>query len=291
MRRKALPGLLAALMLLGGWPARAQERIVSAGGVITEILLALGAGDRLIAVDQASLLPPELSTLPRIGYARRLSAEGILSLNPTLILVEDDAGPAETLRLLEAAGVPVTRIPGEPTIAAAEARLRQIGATVGQPGPAAVLVQKMQADLAQAASRLAAAPSIRPKVLFIYARSGGVMNVAGRDTAADTMITLAGGTNAISGYEGYKPLTAEAVVAAAPDVILLTSRSLENSGGIDDLLQNPALALTPAAQNRRVIAMNDVLLLGFGPRLGEAVLELGEKLASLNSQPLPSHTP
>ena len=104
------------------------------------------------------------------------------------------------------------------------------------------------------------------------------MNVAGRRTAADSIIALAGGRNAVEGYEGYKPLTAEAAAGAAPDVILVTSRGLETSGGVDELLKQPGLSLTPAGKARRVIAMDDLLLLGFGPRLGQAAKELCDQL-------------
>jgi iron complex transport system substrate-binding protein len=103
-------------------------------------------------------------------------------------------------------------------------------------------------------------------VLFIYARGGGVMNVAGRGTAADSIIALAGGANAVQGYDGYKPLTAEAAAMAAPDFILVTSRGLESSGGVDALLTQPGLSLTPAGKDKQVIVMDDLLLLGCGPR-------------------------
>jgi iron complex transport system substrate-binding protein len=156
---------------------------------------------------------------------------------------------------------------------AAENRIRTVGEQLGKTIEAGRLISEMRSELGSARARAESAGS-RPKVLFIYARGGGVMNVAGRATAADSMITLAGGTNAVQGYEGYKPLTAEAAAVAAPDFILVTSRGLESSGGVDALLGQPGLSLTPAGKGRRVIVMDDLLLLGFGPRLGTAVKEL-----------------
>jgi iron complex transport system substrate-binding protein len=107
------------------------------------------------------------------------------------------------------------------------------------------------------------------------------MNVSGTGTSADAIITLAGGTNAVQEFENYKPLTAEGAVSAAPEFILVTSRGLESSGGIDGLLKQPGLALTPAGKNKRIIVMDDLLLLGFGPRLGQAAKELCEHLHPL----------
>lgn len=100
------------------------------------------------------------------------------------------------------------------------------------------------------------------------------MNVSGTGTSADAIIALAGGKNAVQGYESYKPLTAEGAVEAAPDVILVTTRGLASSGGVEGLLKQPGLELTPAGQAGRVVAMDDLYLLGFGPRLGEAVRDL-----------------
>lgn len=271
---KAILCLLAAASTLAAEPA---ARIVSAGGSITETIYALGAQDQLVAVDISSVYPAEAEKLPKVGYARQLAAEGILSVNPTVVIAHDDAGPSEVLTQLEKANVKLIRLSNEHTVESAEERIRQIGDLVGKKAEATALAESLHRDLKTAQERAAAAGT-KPKVLFIYTRGGGVMNVAGTKTGADAIIALAGGTNAITGYEGYKPLTAEAAVAAEPDFILVTSRGLESSGGIDELLKQPGLSSTPAGQARRVIAMDDLYLLGFGPRLGQAALELNEKI-------------
>jgi iron complex transport system substrate-binding protein len=247
------------------------SRIVALGGSITETVYALGAGQRLVGVDLSSVYPPEAQALPQLGYFRQTSAEGVLSLNPTLVLAAEGAGPAAAIDQLRAAGVPVLVIPSTPTVAGAKAKLRTVAGVLGLAERGEELVAQMEADLAEAAE--IAAPSTL-RVLFIYARGAGTLSVSGTDTMADTMIRLAGAQNTVTEYEDYRPLTAEAVVAAAPDVLLVLTRGLESVGGIEGLLQLPGLALTPAGRARRVVAIDDALFHNFGPRLGQAVLEL-----------------
>lgn len=272
--KSLFPVLLAAVLAI---PAHAAERIVSTAGAITETIYALGAQGELVAADVSSVYPAEATKLPSVGYARQLSAEGILSVNPTLVLVTEDAGPPEVLQQLETAKVKVVKLSNKHTPEAALERIQKIGEAVGRPAEAAKLVESVSADL-DAAKALVASAKGKPSVLFIYARGGGTMNVSGTGTSADAIIELAGGKNAVTGYENYKPLTAEGAVAAAPDFILVTSRGLEASGGVDGLLKQPGIALTPAGKEKKIIAMDDLLLLGFGPRVGQAAKELCEKL-------------
>jgi iron complex transport system substrate-binding protein len=185
MPARVLTSFTTLLWLLAAAPAGAETggRVISADGSVTEIIYALGAQDRLIGVDTTSQYPPETRQLANVGYKRQLSAEGVLSLNPTLVLITKDAGPPEVLEQLHAAGTPLRMIPSEPTVAGLE--------------------EKEGSDM-----------------------SGG------RNTAADSMIELAGGSNVMhDAFEGYKPLTAEAMVAAAPDAILLTERNLQMLDG------------------------------------------------------------
>lgn len=270
------PILFGALALTLG-QAQAADRIVSCGGTVTEIIYALGAGDRVVAVDSSSVYPEEATKLPQVGYVRQLSAEGILSVNPDLILVNEDGGPPETLAQVENLGVKTVKVDVDHTPEAAAQRIISVGEALGMKEQAQALAEKLSAEVKDVEQSIAAMPA-KPKVLFLYARGGGIMNVAGTNTSAESIIALAGGTNAVTGYEGYKPLTAEAAVAAAPDFILVTTRGLQSSGGVEGVLQQPGLALTPAGQNGRVISMDDLLLLGFGPRLGQAAQELSKKL-------------
>jgi len=254
----------------------AADRVVSAGGAITEIIAALGCEDRLVGVDSSSTHPETVTALPGIGYARALSAEGILSLQPDLLVGYEECGPPGVLSHLERAGVEVLLLPSEPTVDNTEHRIRRIADTLGVPERAEPLIDQIRAELHAALPEAPAPPA--PRVLFLYARSGGVLNASGTATNADAMIRLAGGSNAITGYEGYKPLTAEAALLAAPEIILVTTGGLADAGGIDALLQHPGLIRTPAAKQRRVVVMDDLLLLGFGPRIGAAVAELSRQL-------------
>jgi iron complex transport system substrate-binding protein len=266
-------------VLLAARPARAQDstRIVSLGGSVTEIVYALGAGDQLVGRDASSIYPAEAQELPSVGYYRRVPAEGVLAMSPTLVLAAADTGPPSVLKQIRSAGVEVNQIPGEASAEGAKAKIRTVAEALGRTERGEQIVRELKADMGKARD-LRADVSETPSVLFIYARGAGTMNVAGSGTEAEAMIELAGAKNAISGFEGYKPMTAEAVSAAAPDVILMLVRGLKSIGGVDGLLEQAGVSLTPAGKNRRVVAMDDLLLLGFGPRLGKATLTLTRKL-------------
>ncbi|HLT30986.1 MAG TPA: hemin ABC transporter substrate-binding protein [Myxococcaceae bacterium] len=254
------------------------SRIVSSGGTLTEIVHALGFGDRLVGVDTSSLHPGSVTRLPKIGYQRQLSAEGVLSLSPSLILASEESGPPPVMAQLRASGTPLFVVPTEHTVDGAKATVRTLGTLLEREDAARALVEAMERDLASARDLHPSDDTTRPRVLFIYARGQGTLNVAGEATAGDVMIGLAGGVNAVRGFEGYRPLTAESVVSAAPDVILMTRMGSESVGGGDSVFELPGLALTPAARTRRLVVMDDLLLLGFGPRTGEAALELARAL-------------
>jgi len=252
-------------------------RIVSLGGSVTEIVFALGAGDAVVGVDASSLYPEAAQDRPDVGYFRRVPAEGVLSLEPTLVLASEATGPPATLDQLRAAGVDVHVIPEESSVDGARAKIRAVADVLDRPNAADRLIQTMEEDL-EAARRLSAAVDQTPRVLFVYARGAGTMQVAGRGTSAEAMIELAGARNAVTGFDGFKPMSAESVAAAEPDVLLMLDRGLESIGGVDGLLKQPGIALTPAGENRRIVAMDDLLMLSFGPRLGEAVHTLTKKL-------------
>jgi iron complex transport system substrate-binding protein len=254
-----------------------SSRLVTVGGGVTEIVFALGAGSRVVGVDTSSIFPDSATALPKVGYQRQLSAEGVVSLRPTLVLASADAGPPAAVEQLRSSGVALLTVTGEHTIHGARARIRVVARALHLEEQGKKLEEALDGELAEGRVRAAAARQ-RPKVLFIYARGQGTLNVSGRATAADEMIRLAGGVNAFGEFEGYKPLTAEGAVSAAPEVILLPSRGIESLGGIDAVLGLPGLSLTPAGRSRRIVVMDDLLLLGFGPRTGHAVRELAALL-------------
>lgn len=283
-RRKALLGLacLAAGPLVAIPGARvahaaAPARIVSVGGSATEIVYALDAGGRLVAVDSTSTFPAAANQLPRIGYMRAISAEGVLSQRPDVVIATVDAGPAIALEQVRSAGVAVVRLSGEHTIESVLANVATVGRAIGAEERAAALGQEIRAQWQQTLADTAKLPS-RPRVLFLLAHTGNVPMVSGSGTAAAAMIAYARGVNAVEGTRGYKPLTSEGAVAAAPDVILVTREGLEASGGVDKLLAQPGLATTPAGRHKRVVALDALPLLGFGPRTPATVRELAAAL-------------
>jgi iron complex transport system substrate-binding protein len=248
-------------------PAAAQ-RIVTIGGAVSETVFALGAGERVVATDTSTTFPPEAAQRPKVGYQRSLAAETVLAYRPDLIIASPEAGPATTLAQLRAAGVRIELVGEAHDGETAAARIVAIGALLGKAGEA----EKLAAPVAAV---VPPAPSARPpRVLFLYARGGGVAMVAGTPSPISGMIELGGGVNAVTEFAGYKQLSGEAVIAAAPDIILLPERGLAAIGGPDRLWEMPGMAHTPAGAAKRVVAIEDLLLLGFGPRLATAAAQL-----------------
>jgi len=253
--------------------AAAAERIVALGGTVTEIVFALGAGASVVGVDSSSVHPAEVAGLPIVGYQRRLAAEGVLSLAPTRVLATDESGPPAAITQIRDAGVEVAVFKAAESADGAMRLIRDIAAALGRAARGEELVAQLTADL-RGAGEAVAADGPRPRVLFIYARGPGTLSVAGRHTGADEMIRLAGATNAAADFDGFKPLSAEGVVAAAPEVVLMLSRGVDSLGGRDAALDLPGVMRTPAGASRRLVVMDDLYLLGFGPRMGRAVREL-----------------
>jgi iron complex transport system substrate-binding protein len=272
-RRAALAALLAFALPL---PLMAEptQRVIGVGGSVTETIFALGAGDRLVARDTTSTYPEAATALPDVGYMRRLSPEGVLSVAPDLIIAEEGAGPAETVQILEEAAIPFVTIPAARDGTGVAARIRAIGAALGLDDKADALATEVEGKIATVvdASATAAEPPVR--VLFILSAAGGRLMASGTGTEADAMIRLAGGINAIEGFPGYKQLTDEAVLAAQPDVILMMDRGTGSDHGSAGVLEHPAIAITPAGQAKRLIAMDGLYLLGFGPRTADALADL-----------------
>jgi len=259
----------------------AAARVVCVGGALTESVCALGAGATLVAVDDGSTFPPSVRDLPRLGYQRALSAEGLLSQRPTLVLASPEAGPPAVLAQWRDAGIDVRVIDAEHTPAGAEALITAVAHALGRDAEGAALAARLRADVARAQASLAAllrAGRAPPRVLCLYARARGTLHACGEGSAMDAMVALAGGVNALAGLHGSVPLGGEAAVAAAPDVILMPRGSAELSGGSSAVLEEASLALTPAGRAGRVVVMDDLLLSGFGPRTGQALEQLVREL-------------
>jgi iron complex transport system substrate-binding protein len=258
---------------------RSAARIVVLNGDIAEVVFALGLGGRVVATDTSATYPAAATRLHRIGYQRTLSAEGILSLRPTVVIGNTTAGPASVVRQLRDAGVPVVILPDDDRIASAWLKIRNVGRALGVPNRAARLAATTRARI-QAAQRRAARSTSRPKVAMLYLRGSRVQLIGGRGSRGDVMISAARARDmgAELGIRGFQQITAESLVRAAPEVILVPQAGLESVGGLDRLLRIPGVAQTPAGRNRRVLAFDDQYLLGLGPRTGAAIRDLSSAL-------------
>jgi len=280
---KRLRTLFAAALVGLSLPAAALEpftdtsRLVSIGGSLTEIIYALGEEAKLVARDQTAVYPPQALELPDVGYMRALAPEGVLSVSPTALLVIEGSGPPEALEVLSHAGVEYRTVPESFSHEGVLDKIRAVGEALGVPDKAEALAGEIDAALAAAEERTAGIET-RKRVLFILSMQGGKVNASGTGTAANGIIELAGAVNAIEDYEGYKQLTEEAIIAAAPDVILMMDRGGDHAASEAEILSHPAISLTPAAQNHAFIRMDGAYLLGFGPRTAEAVADLVEAL-------------
>lgn len=286
-RLAAVAGLLLALASTGAAQGRTitdvagrkvevtdASRIVAIGGSVTEILFALGAGDRIIGVDRTSTFPAAALEKKNVGYMRALSPEGVLSLAPSLIIVIEGAGPPEVMEVLKRASVPLVIVPEADDPEGIMRKIRLIAETIGVNGEA--LAKAVAADFATLAE-IRARITVHRKAMFVLALGGGTPIVAGKDTTADAIFRLAGADNALTGMVGFKPVVAEATLAAEPDALVVMA-DRDHAMSPDSLFALPAFAGTPAARARRLIGLSGPYLLGFGPRTAHAARDLAAAL-------------
>jgi iron complex transport system substrate-binding protein len=267
---------------------RDASRIVSIGGAVTEILYALGRADLIVGVDSTSLHPVEaLKTKPSVGYFRQLSPEGVLSLGPSLILAAEGSGPKETVSVLEAAAIPFVRIPDSYDGKGIVAKIRIVAAATDSTVRGECLARLVEGDLSSLAAlhKQIKTPS---RVMFVMSFAGDKPMVAGRGTAADGLIKLAGGVNVFGDFEGYKVVNEEAVINAAPEWILGMQRPGQDLTAAS-VFSKAAFSVTPAAGRKQFYSMDGLYMLGFGPRTARAAREFSRVLyPDLKPDGLPS---
>ena len=269
--------LFLSLCLSSAANAETAAKIITLGGSVTEIAVALGAQDRIIARDTTSNWPQSVQALPDVGYIRALSPENVLALDPALIVAEGDAGPPEAVDVLEAAGIPFILVPEATDPSGIIAKINAVALALGLAAEGEALAAEVQGKLDTAEAR-AAAVTTPKRVLFVLSLQGGGVMAGGEGTEAEGIIRLAGAENAATGFAGYKPMTDEAILAARPDAILMMDREGDLAIADADVLAQPALSQTPAAQSATIIRMDGMLLLGFGPRTPEAAERLYDAL-------------
>ncbi len=264
------------------------SRVISIGGSVTEILYALGQSERVVAVDTTSLFPPEaLKSKPNVGYFRQLSPEGVIGLAPSVILAVEGAGPKEAVSVLQAASIPFVQVPDHFSGEGIIDKIRIVAKAVGAERAGECLAQQVAGDL-QSMAALRQSIKRPMRTVFILSFMNGRPMVAGRNTAADGVMRMAGAVNAFDSFEGYKLVSDEALVAAAPEAVVAMQRP-----GLDldakAVFGHAAFRPTPAAANDRFLAMDGLYLLGFGPRTAHAARDLSLWLyPDLKSPVLPS---
>ena len=256
--------------------ASGAKRIVSIGSAATEILVELGFGDSIVAIDSTSkgVLPD--GKAPDIGYMRALAAEGILAQTPDLIVATMDSGPKEVIEALRASGVPLLQLPIEPTVNGIITKVSMLGAVLDAKDKADALSARVKNQAEDLSTKVATAKS-SPKALFILGMGGNRLTVGGAGTAANAVLDMAGAINIAKDLDGYKPFSPELVVANPPEVVVLMANE-GHEAAVAKLYENAALAATPAAMNKAVFPVDGAALLSFGTRTLDQAVMLAEKL-------------
>lgn len=288
-RRNSLRTLMSASALGTSWvtpgawaqsrgPA-SSARIVSVHGSLTEVVYLLGAQDQLVGTDTTSTHPEAAARTPKVGYLRQLSAEGLLALRPQAVLGTDEAGPPIVLSQLAQAGVPLRLVPVHHRFQDVLDKVQLVGAVTQRAAAAQALSAQLQTQWDAMRHRVQRnALQTAPRLLFIMAH-GGVPMTAGSGTAAQAVVELVGARNALEGVRGFRPMNAESVAQARPDWVLTTHESVTAWGGLAHFWQQPGLAQTPAGRHQRLISLDAMALLGFGPRLPATLDDLQRQLA------------
>ncbi|EAY29124.1 heme/hemin ABC transporter substrate-binding protein [Microscilla marina] len=293
-------GLLAYSLMAGGCTSNASDesqqqhikkvekttvtplRIVSLNGTITEVLCVLGYEQNIVGVDVTSTYPSAINKLPKVGHTRNMQAEGIISLKPSLILGKTEELKPELIQQLKATKIDLELFKIDYSVQGAKQLIKDIAQKLPPTNGATVEALTKQID--EPLTKLEKLPNT-PKVLFIYARGAGTLMVAGKNTPVQKIIEMAGGQNAINDFDNFKPLTAEALVKANPEVILMFESGLKSLDEGNGLLKIPGVVNTNAGRNKAFVAMDGQFLTGFSPRLGQAVYTLNKKLkATLATQ-------
>ena len=265
MMKKLAIGLLA---LAAVFSVQAADRIVVAGGSLSELIYALGAGERVVGVDETTSYPPETAALPHIGYWKQLSSEGILSLRPTRFITWQDAGPQLVFDQLRSQHVAVLTLPRVPaTVEQMYANIRTLARELGDEERGTALINTLSQRLEKVAQSSASKPA-PVSALFILSAGGSAPQVAGKGSVADAIMTLAGARN-VAQHPQYRSYSAEALIAANPEVIIVTSQMVD--GDLNRLSTIAGITRTNAWKNQRIVVLDQSLILGMGPRVADAV--------------------
>ena len=261
--------ILTILLCTVSQAATAYDRVVVAGGSVTDILYALGLQDKIVAVDVTSYYPKAANNLPKIGYFRQLNAEGILKFRPDLLIGFRAMGPDNVLAQVKAAGIPVKRLAPDHTTEGLFQMIHELGEIFQKQDQAKALIQNLKRQLAQ----------IKPskqkrKAMFLMGTTDRSLTVTGGNTVPQTLFNLVGIENIFHDIQGTKPVPNELVVKRQPDMIIVPDHSINQNTDIRTICQAPALAATPAGKNCKVLVIDSLMTLGLGTRLSEAAMQI-----------------
>jgi iron complex transport system substrate-binding protein len=248
-------------------------KIVSLNGAVTEIIAALGHEKEIVGVDVTSTYPETVKTTAKdLGHVRSITIESIVALKPTVIIGTDKDMSPELAEKIKSAGIEAHILTQDFSPEGTKKLIADVAGIIKNTDFKA-LTDKVDADLAKIQPIAKA-----PKVLFIYARGAGTLMVAGKNTPVEKTIALAGGQNAVTEFDDFKPLTPESLIKGNPDVILLFTTGLQSLGGVDGLLKIQGVEKTNAGKSKKIIALDGALISGFGPRVGEGAAALNAEL-------------
>lgn len=251
----------------------APQKIVSLSGAVSEVLVSLGEEENIVGVDVTSTYPKSLkNTATDLGHVRAITIEPLLALQPTVVYASDKDINPDLMKQIKDANITLHLINQEFSPEGTVNLIKEVATSLNKENYQP-MIDSMNDKLEKVVPF-----ETKPRVLFIYARGAGNMMVAGQKTPLDAVIDLAGGVNAAQGFEDFKPFTPEALLEANPDVILMFDSGLQSIGGVEGILNIEGVAQTNAGKNKKIIAMDGQYLSGFSPRLGDAVLELNQKL-------------
>lgn len=263
------------MLHINGW-ASTQQRIITLNSSLTETIYGLGLGDRMVATDVTSISPKAAAALPRVSKNRSVSAEGLLSFKPSIVLANEGDVPNATIQQIRAAGVKFIAVKPNYSASGALHYIQEVADGIGESAMGKALVSRTKISLDHTLELVKKENKGKPapKVLFLYARGTGTMSVAGKGSSLDAMINLAGGKNAVQEFSDFKSYTTEALVQANPDIVLLFDFGASSLGGEEAILKLPGMRITNAGKNERILVMNASLLVNFSNRLPDAILEL-----------------
>lgn len=260
------------------------QRIVTLDPSATEIVFALGAGEKLIGRDKSSYYPPEANRLPDVGYHNQLNPEGILALGPTLVIGGRKKDTAELITAIESAGVKFLDLGEEASLDAAREKIRTIAEAVGEKARGEELIATLDADIERLREEMEAAGNPEPvRASFLYMRGTQTIFLCGPGNSTVELLKLAGAVSAVQGIEGCKPMSAEALVNADPQVLVVYESGLASVGGMEGFLSLPGFSETTAGREKRIIAMDDLYIGAFGPRTGKAALDLFRRIHNVSA--------